>query len=98
MKIVTITYTRSSKSMVTDICDGVMPNSSKEKDENKSRIIKENRMFRIINGTDASTADKRFLGSRSCIQSLAISSECLSGSIEGIFVLSRIIPSPYYII
>lgn len=64
--------------MVTDICDEVMPNSSKEKGENISRIIKENKTLRIINGTDASTANKRCLGSRSCIQLLAISSECLS--------------------
>jgi hypothetical protein len=83
--------------MVTDICDEVMPNSSKEKGENRSRIIKENRTFRIINGTDASTADKRFLGSRSCIQFFAISSECLSGFIEGILVLNRIIPVSFYV-
>jgi len=78
MKIIPITYKRSSKFIVTDICDGVMPNSSKEKGENRSRIIKENRVLRIINGTDASADDKRFLGSRSSIQLLAISSECLS--------------------
>ncbi|MDD4305404.1 MAG: hypothetical protein PHH67_02645 [Methanosarcina sp.] len=42
------------------------------------RTVIESRVFRIINGADASMADTRLSGSRSCIQLLAISSECLS--------------------
>lgn len=69
MKIITILnpikYTKSCKSIVTDICDGVMPKSAKEKDENISRILKESKELRIISGIAASIANARFRGSRS---------------------------------
>jgi len=42
------------------------------------RTAIESRVLRIINGTDKSMADARLPGSRSCIQLLAVSSECLS--------------------
>lgn len=67
MKIITtittlnpIKYTKSCKSMVADISEGVMPKPAKEKGENRSRILKEGRVLRIISGTAASIADARF--------------------------------------
>lgn len=64
MKIITTLsprkYTMSCKSMVTDICDGVMPKSAKEKGENMSKIFKEGRTLRIISGIAVSIADARF--------------------------------------
>ncbi|WP_300103897.1 hypothetical protein [Methanosarcina sp.] len=55
-----------------------MPTSAKEKGENIPRTVIESRVFRIINGIAASIVDTKFFGSRSCIQLLVISSECLS--------------------
>lgn len=64
MKIITILnpvkYTKSCKSMVIDISEGVMPKSAKEKGENISRILKEGRALRIISGDAASIVDARF--------------------------------------
>ncbi len=96
MKIITILnpikYTKSCKSIVTEIFEGLIPKYTKEKGENISRILKESRAPRIISGIATNITGTIFGGSRSCIQLFAISSECLSRFVLGNLFLSRIIP------
>lgn len=84
--------------MVADSPCEVIPKSAREKAVNILNIFTVARALKAIMGTINNPMLTMFWGSRSCIQSLAISSDFLSGFVFGTLLLSRIISSPFFLL